>query len=366
MYEDTSNSGEYADYFIDLERERQNEVIWKLEEEELINGYMGVTDIENWKLNVPNAKLTDEVKKLISLGEYKHNIQSDGSLDIDISPIAIYGEAYTEILKIAGINDLKDNEIILVNSRSIPNSKAGDEVPITKYEAGDIISVNANNLGETKELKVVSIVDNIEPYLTNDRNISAIISDELVKEYFERAGISQNVKLFLSTNKPYEIDKIAKNLSIYTTNKYADRLSEASKKAILEIAVYTFIIFITLMTIMNIGNIISSSIILRKKEISMVKSIGMSEKQIRKMLFLEGLFLGIHTLILGIFMSVIILYCIYLKMVNIKLYKFTVSYTNIITSTIVMYLVIFISIMTTGRKLNNRNIIEDIRNENVD
>ena len=92
---------------------------------------------------------------------------------------------------------------------------------------------------------------------------------------------------------------------------------------------------------------------------------GMSEKQINKMLILEGVFYGLDALIFVILITVVILYIMYLFMTNISIYKFTVSCINIAISIIVTHLVIFITILSSKRKLNKQNIIEEIRKESI-
>jgi len=112
---------------------------------------------------------------------------------------------------------------------------------------------------------------------------------------------------------------------------------------------------------------LSSNIVARKREFAILKSMGMSEKQISKMLFLEGIFYGINSLVFGALTSGVLLYILYLKMVDIKLYSFQIPYANILISIAVTYLAIFIAIRKAKHKSSKKNnsIIEVIRNENI-
>ena len=81
---------------------------------------------------------------------------------------------------------------------------------------------------------------------------------------------------------------------------------------------------ISVFSVINIFSTITSSILLKKREIAELKSLGMSNKQINKMLFLEGIFYGLNAIIYGVIISLIILYLMYLFMENTKLYLFII------------------------------------------
>lgn len=93
----------------------------------------------------------------------------------------------------------------------------------------------------------------------------------------------------------------------------------------------------------------------------------MSNHQINKMLFLEGIFYGLDSLIFGILISMILIYIIYLFMVDIEFYKLSMPYVNIIISIVAVYIIIFYSIISAKKKLDkeNNSIVEVIRNENI-
>ena len=213
--------------------------------------------------------------------------------------------------------------------------------------------------GEKRKFEIVAVIDDMEKYGVKNDNMQIIVSHELSNKWMDINAIH--------TNKPYEIEKIANEMGVYVINSFAEKLSDISARATLKLAVYTFIIFVTALTIISTGNIISSNIVARKREFAILKSMGMSEKQISKMLFLEGIFYGINSLVFGALTSGVLLYILYLKMVDIKLYSFQIPYANILISIAVTYLSIFIAIRKAKHKSSKKNnsIIEVIRNENI-
>ena len=122
---------------------------------------------------------------------------------------------------------------------------------------------------------------------------------------------------------------------------------------------------IAISSILNIFNTISSSIILRKREFAILKSIGISEKQTNKMMLLEAIFYGIDAIVYGVIISIAILYIVYLILINTNLYSFEVPLISIILVIVTVYVSIFVAIVNTRRKLKKKNIIEEIREENI-
>ncbi len=118
-------------------------------------------------------------------------------------------------------------------------------------------------------------------------------------------------------------------------------------------------------SIVNIFNIITSSIELRKRDLAELKSLGMSEKQINKMLFLEGIFYGIDSIVYGALISLVILYVMYLIMIDTTVYAFKFQVVNMLLAIVAVYLVIFIAMFFAKKKNAKNNIIDVIRNENI-
>lgn len=76
------------------------------------------------------------------------------------------------------------------------------------------------------------------------------------------------------------------DLSLYTLRERKVELSGQIEK--LQMQIYGIAIFIILFSIFNLINTVISSIVSRKKELSMLESIGMEERQVRNMLFWES------------------------------------------------------------------------------
>lgn len=151
----------------------------------------------------------------------------------------------------------------------------------------------------------------------------------------------------------------------YTSNEYIANLATSSRESVLKIFAHSFIILILAIVILNIFNTVSSSIELRRREFSVLKSVGMSKKQLNRMLFLEGILYSLDSIIYGVVISLIILFIMFIKMRNVKIYAFTIPWLNIAESIATTYIITFIAMWHAKRKIRNKNIIDDIKNENI-
>ena len=134
---------------------------------------------------------------------------------------------------------------------------------------------------------------------------------------------------------------------------------------IISIFLYGFIAVISVIGITNIFNTITTNMALRNREFAILKSIGMTNKEFRRMINYESFIYGLKALIFGIPVGILLSYLIY----NITGIVYSTDYylpTNaIIISIVFVFVIIFITMQYSARKTKNQNIIETIRKENI-
>lgn len=129
-------------------------------------------------------------------------------------------------------------------------------------------------------------------------------------------------------------------------------------------ACYAFIIILAAISIMNLINTMINSVHVRKKELGMMQAIRMSDRQLMKMLQLEGIFYTVGTLIISIGVGSLAGYPLFLYakrtgMFDISTYHYPVTAAIIIILTlfvIQMLLAIFIA-----KSVRKDSLIERIR-----
>ena len=76
---------------------------------------------------------------------------------------------------------------------------------------------------------------------------------------------------------------------------------------IFQLLLYGFLILVILMSVVNIFTTITINILLRSRELAILKSVGMSDKQFDKMLRGENYIACIRSIILGAIISLLLL-----------------------------------------------------------
>ena len=181
--------------------------------------------------------------------------------------------------------------------------------------------------------------------------------------------------LYIYSSSIEELEKYINTLDI----KYDYYLIDWNKELqnyknlilIMNIFVYTFIIIVFLIAITNIFNTISTSMMLRKKEFAMLRSIGMTDKEYRRMIILESVLYSFKSLLNGLLISLFILYIMYNAGTNntfinkiIILFN-NLPYINILLSILIVVIFVLITMFYSLSKINKQNIIDTIRNDNI-
>lgn len=116
----------------------------------------------------------------------------------------------------------------------------------------------------------------------------------------------------IETDEPYKVEKELKDYlseneaegDVY--NNYNWMMKEKSIISAVQFLSYAFILLITLITVFNIINTMTAQIAGRKKELAMLKSVGMTPKEFKKMLIFESMFYGLFGLLFGVPLSLVI------------------------------------------------------------
>lgn len=130
---------------------------------------------------------------------------------------------------------------------------------------------------------------------------------------------------------------------------------------IIKILIYGFITLIILISISNVFNTISTNIILRQREFANLKSIGMTKKQMRKMLDFESILYGSKVIIYGILVSYLLMKLLkYMLRANATV-DVSISLKSIIYVVVGVLVIIFTTMRYARTKIDDMNIIDVIK-----
>lgn len=131
---------------------------------------------------------------------------------------------------------------------------------------------------------------------------------------------------------------------------------------IMKVFLYGFIVLITLITMANIINTVSTGIALRRKEFAMLKSVGMTRKGFNKMIALESILYGIKSSIIGIPLAVLLSYWMFRTSASAAA-KFTLNLPMYLLALAVLFALLVITMVYSVRKLKDDSIVETLKSE---
>lgn len=128
---------------------------------------------------------------------------------------------------------------------------------------------------------------------------------------------------------------------------------------------YGFIILISLIAVANVFNTISTNIALRRRAFAMMKSVGLTARGMRKMLNYECLIYGIKGLALGLPVSFLSTFLIWLVVGQAVEQPFTIPWAAVAIAVGSVFAVVFATMLYAGGKLRRDNPIDALKNENL-
>ena len=126
---------------------------------------------------------------------------------------------------------------------------------------------------------------------------------------------------------------------------------------------YGFIILMSLITIANVFNTITTNINLRRREFAMLKSMGMTNRGFNKIMIYECLFYGIKALIFGLPVSFGVTYLIYKGVMQGVDIAFSLPWASIAIAIFSVFFIVFITMIYSINKVKKENTIEALKFE---
>ncbi len=145
----------------------------------------------------------------------------------------------------------------------------------------------------------------------------------------------------------------------------AENEKEHNIVTVIRVFAYGFIILISLIAGANVFNTISTNINLRRRDFAMLKSIGMTEKELRRMMNYECIMYGTKSLIYGLPVSAGITFLIYKSMdIGIES-NFFMPWKAVAIAVLSVFAVVFATMLYSMSKIKSDNLIETLKNENI-
>lgn len=131
---------------------------------------------------------------------------------------------------------------------------------------------------------------------------------------------------------------------------------------ILQVFIYGFIALISLITVANIINTISTGMQLRRKEFAMLKSVGTTPSGFRKMISLESIFYGLKALVAALPISAVLSFGINKALGEDKI-PFELDWKIYLIVIAVVFAIVGLTMFYSLHKLKDDNIVEILKED---
>ena len=334
-----------------------------------VNGYTAVetehlTDELKEAMGIPDGKR--EIKLQVGLqivddDKYQRLLHSAG-LKEDAGILGIAAVDHESVNRVQDTEDFADmfknmsEELTL----TLPAKKQDYQIPVkvnfVKMVMPDILPALSS---ESTSEQTPYIFNVTAPYSMKDRLLAP-------DTHIAAKGLS------ICTDNPAQTESDMRNILSGTDVEGSYLLINMNKLAeqnnnmifIANVFCYTFIGMITLIAVANVFNTISTNIKLRRRELAMLRSVGMSGRAFQDMMNFECILYGVQALLWGIPLSLIISYVIYrLLQFGAENIDFVIPWLAIALSMLGVFLIVFVTMLYSIRKIKKENIIDALQDD---
>ncbi len=135
---------------------------------------------------------------------------------------------------------------------------------------------------------------------------------------------------------------------------------------VVDVFTYSFGAMISLIAVANVFNTISTNIRIRRRELAMLRSVGMSERGFNRMMNFECFFYGLRTLLFGVPIAGILSWLIYKGMVmseRLEGFAYHFPWKSMSISVLGVFGIVFITMLYATSKIRKENIIDALRDD---
>lgn len=376
---------------------------------------LGYAQAAEAMIALPREYVNDEYLKLFK-GEGEQEIEGktekDAMISLDVTVYFVRDSTYREYLENAGLNEAEYMEaevksvLIWDNARAYKDDKlynmnilkksdwsntleflklSIDEYFYLKREGGKYIYDNEE--GKEKvfsadeacfdriNIKCGKVMNKTMPLGASsshwDGNITMLLPYSAMPEKLSaystifHVRAENHTKAYEGITKYLANEEFGSGASGKVYDEAESRESEKMLLLIVNIFSYGFIILISLISVANVFNTISTNINLRRQEFAMLKSVGMSGKGFRKMMNYECILYGLKGILYGVPVSCLISWWMHSAMDKGTNMKYILPWQGILISSVSVFLVVFATMLYSMSKMKKDNTIEALRNENI-
>lgn len=296
---------------------------------------------------------------------------ADSGEETNVCLFTIGEDAYREYCRNLGISyeEAVDKAIVCANYRYRIEGGNGPKYytgNAAKFKKGDVIK---GHVYEELELEVAMQTEQMPMFGDNVGNaIKLIVSDTWFEENF---GDRYNdfVLVYLACDDANSVEEKIRTDNDFTFESFSNfeesYQRERSLFLLISVFLYGFITVIALIGVTNIFNTITTNMELRNREFAMLRAIGMTGREFRRMIWLESLFYGVKSLCIGIPIGCVLSYCFHRAFAESVVTGFALPLKGIGISIIAVLILVFGIMRYSMGKIKRKDMISTMQNENI-
>ena len=252
--------------------------------------------------------------------------------------------------------------------------ESGEEIAeYTKKEGHESIKMPAQQAVQQIPLHIGARL-NKRPYFIGESHAFVILYPESIRKQMLPDWESQEQAVDYSIRSS-DHEKTGKNLEILlaqnrvSTKHLTDLVTirEGNRNIITIVRVLStgFIVLISLIAAANVFNTITTNIGLRRRDFAMLRSVGMTRKQLTGMMNYECILYGSKSLLYGLPAAIFISMLIWKSVSGSFNIGYTLPWLAIGIAVCSVFLVVFSTMLYAMSKIKKANILESLRSENL-
>jgi len=325
-------------------------------------------DYDTYFAMLSREMLTEDMKEVLAAQEWE--LADWNEFEVEI--LSVDDKTYQELCDAAGV---KMGAAILLNSytyndrgrekRIVPFAENMETILLEKAD-GTAEEVIIEGMLTTEEIPEDFFFLNMNPIRivmpdVTVRGYSWMSSPEDEEGYMEYA--EEVLEKYFPGGVSDEYMELGYSTRVYRTDDYAKVMNIAIMIA--TVFLYSFVIMLTVIGMMNVISTISANVQMRAREFAVLQSIGMTRKDLEKMLNLESLICVGKALIYGLPIGLILILLLNYTMIQIMPIGFSIPWLAMVVVFLAVFLIIWGTIHASVRKMKNQNIIETILASNL-
>lgn len=315
------------------------------------------------------------VEKSSSLKYYINKMKIDGKYHNSIFYV-MDDETFEEYLELNKIAKSKyfngdDPKAIALSYINIFDDKSGSFIKENIHDKESLINKKGTMPGIKEKIEISDFIEELpkenmlefgncvimmSKSAANNLTIDESVATFKGKAYFR---VKDNSKTYSTMKNVCKKNGLGVD---YLFNIERERENIKSMVMVIKFISYAFIILVSIISIMNMFNSISSNIGMRQWEFASLLSIGMSKKSLEKMIHIECILIGIKTLIYALPLTEIVLYIIYKNSKLSSLVGYIFPWFSTILSIIVLVIIVIAIMMYSTYKVRQRNLAGILKN----